>query len=99
VDTSLLLHFFGRHGNHELKYDDFFMFMDNLQTEVGRPCRRRQVSAHEVDLPTQAAKTSNVPCVIYVHTVPGTKQIVDFLNLFIRAVQLVECNFKVSKFL
>ena len=34
VDTSLLLHFFGRHGNHELKYDDFFTFMDNLQTEV-----------------------------------------------------------------
>jgi hypothetical protein len=34
VDTSLLLHFFGRHGNRELKYDDFFTFMDNLQTEV-----------------------------------------------------------------
>jgi len=34
VDTSLLIHFFGKHGNHELKFDDFSLFMDNLQTEV-----------------------------------------------------------------
>lgn len=34
VDTSLLVHFFGRLGDKELKYEDFFKFMDNLQTEV-----------------------------------------------------------------
>jgi len=34
VDTSLLVHFFGKQGDMELKYEDFFKFMDNLQTEV-----------------------------------------------------------------
>jgi len=34
ADTSLLVHFFGQHGNEELKFEDFFKFMDNLQTEV-----------------------------------------------------------------
>jgi len=34
VDTSLLVHFFTKHGNGELRYEDFFTFMDSLQTEV-----------------------------------------------------------------
>jgi len=34
VDTSLLIHFFGRDGNEELKFSEFCTFMDNLQTEV-----------------------------------------------------------------
>jgi len=34
VDTSLLLHFFGKRGDGDLSFEDFFMFMDNLQTEV-----------------------------------------------------------------
>uniref|UniRef100_A0A3Q3MF32 Mitochondrial calcium uptake family, member 3b n=1 Tax=Mastacembelus armatus TaxID=205130 RepID=A0A3Q3MF32_9TELE len=32
--TTLLVHFFGKKGKAELKYDDFYTFMDNLQTEV-----------------------------------------------------------------
>ncbi|XP_016301946.1 calcium uptake protein 3, mitochondrial-like isoform X3 [Sinocyclocheilus anshuiensis] len=32
--TTLLVHFFGRKGKSELNYDDFYRFMDNLQTEV-----------------------------------------------------------------
>lgn len=34
VDTTLLMHFFGKKGKAELNYDDFYRFMDNLQTEV-----------------------------------------------------------------
>merc|ERR1719461_2199938 len=34
VDTSLLIHFFGRDGDKELKFSEFCTFMDNLQTEV-----------------------------------------------------------------
>ncbi|XP_052470260.1 calcium uptake protein 3, mitochondrial-like isoform X2 [Carassius gibelio] len=34
VDTTLLVHFFGKKGKSELNFDDFYRFMDNLQTEV-----------------------------------------------------------------
>ncbi|KAK3868928.1 hypothetical protein Pcinc_025723, partial [Petrolisthes cinctipes] len=34
VDTTLLLHFFGRKGKQDLKFEEFKMFMENLQTEV-----------------------------------------------------------------
>ncbi|XP_071043763.1 calcium uptake protein 3, mitochondrial isoform X3 [Parasteatoda tepidariorum] len=34
VDTTLLIHLFGKKGNEDLSYDDFYRFMDNLQTEV-----------------------------------------------------------------
>ncbi|KAJ6634540.1 hypothetical protein lerEdw1_013980, partial [Lerista edwardsae] len=33
-DTTLLVHFFGRKGKAELNFEDFYRFMDNLQTEV-----------------------------------------------------------------
>lgn len=34
VDTSLMIHFFGKDGKNELKYEDFTRFMENLQHEV-----------------------------------------------------------------
>ncbi|XP_076278116.1 calcium uptake protein 3, mitochondrial-like isoform X2 [Lasioglossum baleicum] len=34
VDTTLMIHFFGKDGNIELKYEDFRHFMENLQQEV-----------------------------------------------------------------
>ncbi|KAL0123687.1 hypothetical protein PUN28_005892 [Cardiocondyla obscurior] len=34
VDTSLMIHFFGKDGTNELKYDDFKHFMENLQHEI-----------------------------------------------------------------
>ncbi|XP_036407493.1 calcium uptake protein 3, mitochondrial isoform X2 [Megalops cyprinoides] len=34
TDTTLLVHFFGKKGKAELTFDDFYKFMDNLQTEV-----------------------------------------------------------------
>ncbi|KAF2362184.1 EF-hand domain [Trinorchestia longiramus] len=34
VDTTLLVHFFGQKGKQDLKFEDFKMFMENLQTEV-----------------------------------------------------------------
>lgn len=34
VDTTLLVHFFGKKGTNMLKYEDFRRFMENLQTEV-----------------------------------------------------------------
>ncbi|XP_059489352.1 calcium uptake protein 3, mitochondrial isoform X2 [Neocloeon triangulifer] len=34
VDTTLLLHFFGRKGSDDLQYEGFQKFMENLQTEV-----------------------------------------------------------------
>jgi len=34
VDTTLLLHFFGKKGTKEITYEDFRKFMENLQTEV-----------------------------------------------------------------
>uniref|UniRef100_A0A6A7G061 Calcium uptake protein 3 n=2 Tax=Hirondellea gigas TaxID=1518452 RepID=A0A6A7G061_9CRUS len=34
VDTMLLIHFFGKKGKRDLKFEDFKMFMENLQTEV-----------------------------------------------------------------
>ncbi|XP_054890798.1 calcium uptake protein 3, mitochondrial isoform X2 [Poeciliopsis prolifica] len=34
TETTLLVHFFGRKGKAELKFEDFYKFMDNLQTEV-----------------------------------------------------------------
>ncbi|KAJ8416504.1 hypothetical protein AAFF_G00357920 [Aldrovandia affinis] len=34
TDTTLLVHFFGKKGKAELTFDDFYRFMDNLQTEV-----------------------------------------------------------------
>ncbi|XP_030621430.1 calcium uptake protein 3, mitochondrial [Chanos chanos] len=34
TSTTLLVHFFGKKGKMELNFDDFYRFMDNLQTEV-----------------------------------------------------------------
>ncbi|XP_047441515.1 calcium uptake protein 3, mitochondrial isoform X2 [Mugil cephalus] len=34
TQTTLLVHFFGKKGKAELKFEDFYKFMDNLQTEV-----------------------------------------------------------------
>ncbi|XP_069872398.1 calcium uptake protein 3, mitochondrial isoform X3 [Dipodomys merriami] len=34
ADTTLLVHFFGKKGKAELNFEDFYRFMDNLQTEV-----------------------------------------------------------------
>ncbi|XP_043524058.1 calcium uptake protein 3, mitochondrial isoform X3 [Frieseomelitta varia] len=34
VDTTLMIHFFGKDGTNELKYEDFKCFMENLQQEV-----------------------------------------------------------------
>ncbi|XP_049899254.1 calcium uptake protein 3, mitochondrial isoform X6 [Epinephelus moara] len=34
IDTTLLVHFFGKKGKAELTFEDFYRFMDNLQTEV-----------------------------------------------------------------
>ncbi|XP_054271171.1 calcium uptake protein 3, mitochondrial isoform X1 [Macrosteles quadrilineatus] len=34
VDTTLIIHFFGKKGNNELRYEGFRKFMENLQTEV-----------------------------------------------------------------
>uniref|UniRef100_A0A3Q3WKP1 EF-hand domain-containing protein n=1 Tax=Mola mola TaxID=94237 RepID=A0A3Q3WKP1_MOLML len=34
IETTLLVHFFGKKGKAELKFEDFYKFMDNLQTEV-----------------------------------------------------------------
>ena len=34
VDTMLLIYFFGKRGDNQLKFDDFHKFMENLQTEV-----------------------------------------------------------------
>ncbi|XP_053980076.1 calcium uptake protein 3, mitochondrial isoform X7 [Hylaeus volcanicus] len=34
VDTTLTVHFFGKDGNNELKYEEFKCFMENLQQEV-----------------------------------------------------------------
>ncbi|XP_076643357.1 calcium uptake protein 3, mitochondrial-like isoform X1 [Halictus rubicundus] len=34
VDTTLMIHFFGKDGNSELKFEDFKHFMENLQQEV-----------------------------------------------------------------
>ncbi|KAM8939780.1 calcium uptake protein 3, mitochondrial [Pelodytes ibericus] len=34
IHTTLLIHFFGKKGKVELNFEDFYRFMDNLQTEV-----------------------------------------------------------------
>ncbi|XP_072525869.1 calcium uptake protein 3, mitochondrial isoform X2 [Salminus brasiliensis] len=34
IDTTLLVHFFGKKGKAELTFNDFYRFMDNLQTEM-----------------------------------------------------------------
>ncbi|XP_045487165.1 calcium uptake protein 3, mitochondrial isoform X3 [Pieris rapae] len=34
VDTMLQVHFFGKKGNNDLKFEGFRLFMENLQTEV-----------------------------------------------------------------
>ncbi|XP_018420617.1 PREDICTED: calcium uptake protein 3, mitochondrial [Nanorana parkeri] len=34
IHTTLLVHLFGKKGKIELNFDDFYRFMDNLQTEV-----------------------------------------------------------------
>ncbi|XP_059919568.1 calcium uptake protein 3, mitochondrial isoform X2 [Gadus macrocephalus] len=34
ADTTLLVHFFGKMGKAELNFEDFYKFMDNLQTEM-----------------------------------------------------------------
>lgn len=34
VDTTLMIHFFGKDGTNELRYEDFKSFMENLQHEV-----------------------------------------------------------------
>ncbi|KAH0953510.1 hypothetical protein HN011_010301 [Eciton burchellii] len=34
VDTTLMVHFFGKDGTTELRYEDFKQFMENLQHEV-----------------------------------------------------------------
>lgn len=34
VDTTLQVHFFGKKGDRDLRYEGFYKFMDDLQTEV-----------------------------------------------------------------
>ncbi|XP_072295996.1 calcium uptake protein 3, mitochondrial isoform X2 [Eucyclogobius newberryi] len=34
AETTLLVHFFGKKGEAELKFEDFYKFMDDLQTEM-----------------------------------------------------------------
>ncbi|XP_050485379.1 calcium uptake protein 3, mitochondrial isoform X2 [Bombus huntii] len=34
IDTTLMVHFFGKDGTNELKYENFKCFMENLQQEV-----------------------------------------------------------------
>ncbi|XP_011161819.1 calcium uptake protein 3, mitochondrial isoform X3 [Solenopsis invicta] len=34
VDTTLMVHFFGKDGTNELRYEDFKRFMENLQHEI-----------------------------------------------------------------
>ncbi|KAM4702405.1 calcium uptake protein 2, mitochondrial [Discoglossus pictus] len=34
INTTLLVHFFGRGGREKLQYSEFYRFMENLQTEV-----------------------------------------------------------------
>lgn len=34
IDTSLMIHFFGKDGKSELQYEGFRQFMENLQFEV-----------------------------------------------------------------
>uniref|UniRef100_UPI00398EDD6D calcium uptake protein 2, mitochondrial n=1 Tax=Pristiophorus japonicus TaxID=55135 RepID=UPI00398EDD6D len=34
IKTTLLVHFFGKGGEHKLQYKDFYRFMEDLQTEV-----------------------------------------------------------------
>ena len=34
MDTTLLVYFFGRRGNDQLRFEDFQPFVENLQTEV-----------------------------------------------------------------
>ncbi|XP_062282263.1 calcium uptake protein 3, mitochondrial isoform X3 [Scomber scombrus] len=34
IETTLLVHFFGKKGKADLKFEDFYQFMDNLQTEM-----------------------------------------------------------------
>ena len=34
VDTTLIVHFFGKKGKDELKFEGFRRFMENLQSEV-----------------------------------------------------------------
>ncbi|XP_023325942.1 calcium uptake protein 3, mitochondrial [Eurytemora carolleeae] len=34
VDTTILVHFFGKKGDRELRFEDFTLFMESLQTEV-----------------------------------------------------------------
>uniref|UniRef100_A0A8C1T174 Mitochondrial calcium uptake family, member 3a n=1 Tax=Cyprinus carpio TaxID=7962 RepID=A0A8C1T174_CYPCA len=34
IDSTLLVHFFGKKGKAELTFEDFYRFMDNLQTEM-----------------------------------------------------------------
>ncbi|XP_074504025.1 calcium uptake protein 3, mitochondrial isoform X2 [Sebastes fasciatus] len=34
TETTLLVHFFGKKGKAELKFEEFYKFMDNLQTEL-----------------------------------------------------------------
>ncbi|XP_018351729.1 PREDICTED: calcium uptake protein 3, mitochondrial isoform X2 [Trachymyrmex septentrionalis] len=34
VDTTLMIHFFGKDGTNELRYNDFKHFMENLQHEI-----------------------------------------------------------------
>ncbi|XP_051464323.1 calcium uptake protein 2, mitochondrial isoform X2 [Apus apus] len=34
VNTTLLIHFFGKEGKEKLRFSEFFRFMENLQTEV-----------------------------------------------------------------
>ncbi|XP_062864889.1 calcium uptake protein 3, mitochondrial isoform X6 [Trichomycterus rosablanca] len=34
IDTTLLVHFFGKKGKAELTFEDFYRFMDNIQTEM-----------------------------------------------------------------
>ncbi|KMQ85172.1 ef-hand domain-containing family member a2, partial [Lasius niger] len=34
VDTTLMIHFFGKDGTNELRYEDFRRFMENLQHEI-----------------------------------------------------------------
>ena len=52
VDTSILLHLFGRDGAGELEFKQFCTFMNNLQSGCRRGSRMRRGS------PSWSSKTS-----------------------------------------
>lgn len=76
VDTTLIVHFFGKKGKDELRFEGFRGFMENLQSEV------LELEFHEFSKGHNTISEVDFARILLRYTYLDTDEYVEFLYLF-----------------